>query len=804
MISLIEPTEVNAETAFFTICSNNYIPMAKVWLKSVQSFYPNAKFFIFLADELIDIRDFYPENCSTVPASQIGIDKFNNFAFRYNILEFNTAIKPSAILYLLNNNFKNVLYFDPDIKIFNPLNKIFQALKTNQIVLTPHLTKPLTAGNIPNDFTIMSAGVYNLGFIAVSEGKDTRDIVQWWRDHLQYHCIIDFNNGIFVDQKFIDLVPGYSDKVYILRDTEYNVAYWNLHQRVLRLENNTIFVDGQPLAFYHFSGFNINIPNHLSKYTTSYRDDELSSELKFLLNEYASELRLLKHGSIPMGIYSYGKFKSGVQIPMVVREMFRTEFTDWPAGQSPFDTLEEYLHLPSIEWATFQNGHLVNNLLSFIHKQNDTLKFHFPTGEPNSASNLANWFVNHGINHVNDRRLVEPTVLKLGHIDFPIKSVPKKLGNPYYDISIIGYHNLALEQGEIAHQILKTLHLSGSKVCAIPITLDIASDFTNRPLQELLVSQAATPVQIFCINPDQYPEVLKSLKNSINANAYRIIIPFWDLEVFPEKWLPAFDLADEVWTPSNFIQAMLAPRLQKPVIRMPVWFDLPSNITHNKSKWNIDEESFVFYCSLDNLSFPQIKNPLAVVNAFEKLVHSISHSNHFHKTKLLIKSTNKDKLNGINSVFEKIQSSNILKENIIEIDEALSKEDTLSLMASCNAVISLHRSEGLDIVIPQAMALGLPVIATDYAASSEFVNPETAWPVDFQLKTLEEGDYPEWNNQLWAEADVNHATWLMLEVLSNPKEVSKRTNNARKLIDELFNLDNSKNKVLNRLKLITL
>lgn len=802
MISLIEPTEINAETAFFTICSNNYIPMAKVWLKSVQSFYPNAKFFIFLADELIDIQGFYPENCSTVPASQIGIDKFNNFSFRYNILEFNTAIKPSAILYLLNNNFQNVLYFDPDIKIYNPLNKIFDALKTNQIVLTPHLTKPLTAGNIPNDFTIMSAGVYNLGFIAVSEGKDTRDIVQWWRDHLQYKCIIDLNNGVFVDQKYIDLVPGYSDKVYILRDTEHNVAYWNLHQRNLKLENNTILVDGSPLCFYHFSGFNINITSHLSKYTTSYRDDELSSELKFLLNEYISELRLFQHGTIPMGIYSYGKFTSGVQIPMVVREMFRTEFTDWPAEQSPFDTFEEYLHLPSIEWATFHNGYLISNLLAFIHKQNDSLRFHFPMGEPNSAANLVNWFVNHGINHVDDRRLVEPTVLKLAHIDLPIKSVASQSGNTY-DISVIGYHNLALDQGEIAHQILKTLHLSGSKVCAIPVNLNVTSDFVKRPLPELLVSKATTPIQIFCINAEHYPEVLTSLKNSINSNAYRVIIPFWDLEVFPEKWLPAFDLADEIWAPSNFIQAMLAPRLQKPVIRMPFSLDLATNITGNRSKWNIDEESFIFYFSLDYLSFPQIKNPLAVVNAFEKLIHSISRSHHFYKTKLLIKGINKDKLNGVNPVFEKIQSSIILKENIIEIDESLSKEDTLSLMASCNAVISLHRSEGLDLVIPQAMALGLPVIATDYSASSEFVNPATAWPVDFKFKALEDSDHPEWKQQHWADADINHAAWLMLEVLNNPAELNRRTTNAKKLIDELFNLDNSKNKMLNRLKLIT-
>ena len=101
------------------------------------------------------------------------------------------------------------------------------------------------------------------------------------------------------------------------------------------------------------------------------------------------------------------------------------------------------------------------------------------------------------------------------------------------------------------------------------------------------------------------------------------------------------------------------------------------------------------------------------------------------------------------------------------------------------------------------MALDFPVSATDHSASSKFFNPETAWPVNFKFKALEDDNYSKWKHQHWADADINHAAWLMLEVLNNSSELNRRTSNAKKLIDELFNLDNSKNKMLNRLKLIT-
>jgi hypothetical protein len=70
--------------------------------------------------------------------------------------------------------------------------------------------------------------------------------------------------GTFVDQKWIDLVPAFFDKVCILKHPGCNIAYWNLHERTLSQGKDAILVNNQPLCFFHFSGVKASKPDVLS------------------------------------------------------------------------------------------------------------------------------------------------------------------------------------------------------------------------------------------------------------------------------------------------------------------------------------------------------------------------------------------------------------------------------------------------------------------------------------------------------------------------------------------------------------
>src|SRR5258708_32965729 len=71
------------------------------------------------------------------------------------------------------------------------------------------------------------------------------------------------------------------------------------------------------------------------------------------------------------------------------------------------------------------------------------------------------------------------------------------------------------------------------------------------------------------------------------------------------------------------------------------------------------------------------------------------------------------------------------------------------------------------------MYLGKPVIATNWSASTEFINAENGCPVNYKLVTLEQNHGPYGKGQVWAEADVEHAAWWMKQLYGDRSLAAK-------------------------------
>lgn len=400
--------------AIFTICSNNYLPMAKVLFASAERHCPDATLYLCLGDEQLQHAARYPANVNVVAASELAIPDFRDVAFRYSIMEFNTALKPFMIRYLLAQGFDKVLYFDPDIEIFAPLDSVLEPLQAGySFVLTPHLCQPAEGDAYPDDFGMMRAGIYNLGFIGVGAGPDTERLLRWWSRRLRYHCVSEQDKGVFVDQKFIDLLPGFTNSLHIVRDSGCNVAYWNLQQRVLTQSGDQWIVDGKMLRFFHFSAMNIADLSYLSKWTVAFRGDEIPPPLRALMRHYANQVLEAGYGTEPAPRYRYGRFASGTPIPDAVRRMFRERHLSWPGD--PFETYEEYLHLPIPgQWAG-SSSHMITNLMDDLRRRDPSLMARFDPTTREGVEGYTEWFVANGQTLVEEPKLIEPVANRLAH-----------------------------------------------------------------------------------------------------------------------------------------------------------------------------------------------------------------------------------------------------------------------------------------------------------------------------------------------------------------------------------------------------
>jgi hypothetical protein len=343
---------------FFTIVAQNYLAYAFVLGDSVLRHHPDAAFSIFLVDDVdhhwnatLTARRFHP-----VYPDDIPLQGYRKFVFQYNVTEASTGVKPFVFRALFENGAASVIYLDPDMLVFRRFDEVLFALDDSQIVLTPHICSPAPDDLFPGERALMSSGVYNLGFLALRHGPSSQRFLHWWCQHLQRECIAESDAGLFVDQKWVDLVPGSFDAVHILRNPAYNIAYWNLHERKLQHRDESFFEQNssEPVALLHFSGFQLDDLDSICKYTArNPLGDGLHKKRHTLSSrpDLAAPFHLYKELLLAAGAerfaklpYAFGTYDNGEPISDLERAMFRTSpvWRDNPAD--PFEIGEGSFH----------------------------------------------------------------------------------------------------------------------------------------------------------------------------------------------------------------------------------------------------------------------------------------------------------------------------------------------------------------------------------------------------------------------------------------------------------------------------
>jgi len=91
-------------------------------------------------------------------------------------------------------------------------------------------------------------------------------------------------------------------------------------------------------------------------------------------------------------------------------------------------------------------------------------------------------------------------------------------------------------------------------------------------------------------------------------------------------------------------------------------------------------------------------------------------------------------------------------------DEALNDERLPSFMKSFDALVSPHRSEGFGMNVWYAMALGIPVICTNYGGTMDFAKQDFTWLIDLggysNPSPREYQLFPNLKGIVWGEPDL--------------------------------------------------
>lgn len=331
--------------AVCTIVAKNYLAYARTLMKSLRLRHPDLALYVLFVDDIADFVDPRVEPFRCLGLADLPLPSPRELCFRYDVMELSTAVKPFLLRQLFARGHGKVLYIDPDIWVFRPLDELFAWLDEADVLLTPHLTGPLGDGKYPDERDILMSGTYNLGFLGIADTEQVDALLGWWADRCEFLCVSDITHGMFVDQRWMDLAPGLVDGVKIVRDPGYNLAYWNLKHRALSGPPDAPLANGSPVRFYHWSGFDPTKPTALSKHQDRFPAIQ-TEPLLAMAREYSAELLAAGYRTSTAWPYSLGFFKDGHPIAKEMRDLFRTH----PPGRFP-DPFEPSGDDSFVRWA---------------------------------------------------------------------------------------------------------------------------------------------------------------------------------------------------------------------------------------------------------------------------------------------------------------------------------------------------------------------------------------------------------------------------------------------------------------------
>lgn len=860
------------KTAAFTIVSKNYIAMAKTLMDSLKDHQESWDRFVILVDDYSSdeakmLED--PISYELVKAVELDLPDARKMFFRYNILELNTAVKPWGFEMLFyDKGYDHVIYLDPDICVYDKLTEVENKLeKQGAIVLTPHILKPIYDDKRPAELDLMRAGIYNLGFIAVSKGEQTKGLLEWWQSKLEYECVVDLPSGLFVDQKWMDFVPAIFDEVTILKHHGYNVAYWNLMQRIVERKDNKYFVDGEPLIFFHFSGLNpMNIKN-FSKHQNRFEINDIG-RAKDIVKEYASKVIINGFKESSKLVYAYDFFEDGLKINQMIRNCYnKTPYLIEKCGANPYDHSE--LFTGGCVDKDYQKEIVITPVMHEIWGIRPDLQRAFPDYKKSQRYHYAKWFVQSAKseynldyqyiqpikecldnleksqingpyqiplknNAMNLHRSLKPIVSKFAKKSKPIiKSICKeetweRLKQRYFEF--VSEPPAEQITAEYQTEMDKTqTHSNADSSKGINLVAYIRGDFgvgeAGRATAKS-VKQSGIPLSIinfeqdiphYSNNRDWDDFITKDFKYNVNVfNVNADQTPALEQAYNNDVWNGRYNIGYWVWELPELPEEWKRHCSRFNEIWAPSSFNVEA--FSQKSPVPVVRIPYSIDVKVDkniNRDYFGLPNDKFLYLFMYDVLSFQVRKNPEAVIKAFEAAFAKDNKNvglviKINNgkqapnEVKKLQQQFSDRSNIFFIDRIMTKIEVNSLINNTDCFVSLHRSEGFGLGLAESMFLGKPAIGTNWSSNTDFMNNKNSCPVDYKLIKVGQDYGPYKAHQHWADPDIEHAAEYMKKLYNSKQYYDIISKNGEKTIKEEFSAEAVSRMIKNRLDSLNL
>lgn len=326
-------------------------------------------------------------------------------------------------------------------------------------------------------------------------------------------------------------------------------------------------------------------------------------------------------------------------------------------------------------------------------------------------------------------------------------------------IQLIGYNRRENGLGESCRLAAEALQTAGIPFGIIRYTDNNIDRETDQTWIHKEIGEPRYGINIFHMNADALQNAAGHFGEGLFRKRYNVGYWHWELPDFPDEWTPGFNLVQEVWVPSLFVQDSVSRKSTVPVVRMPhcIQVKVPTHL--NRASFGLPQDRFLFLSMFDPRSVLDRKNPMAAIEAF-KLAFPMNDP----RVGLVIKMNNP-----YPAAVDLVKQMSAGYDNIYILANNMERHEANALIQAADSVVSLHRAEGFGLVLAEGMYLGKPVIGTNWSGNTDFMNSMNSCPVDYRLVPLSTDYGPYRTYQVWAEPEIAHAAHYMRKLVEEPE-----------------------------------